>query len=159
VSSTIGKGTTVSIWLPVSGEVSSLATVPSEALPQGHGETVMIVDDEQALMSLAEEIVAGLGYEPIGFASSNAALAAFRAAPDRFDAVLTDESMPELVGTELAREIRRLRPSLPILLMSGHGDASLIARARAAGVGEVLHKPLHAHEIAQALGRLLGTAR
>jgi FixJ family two-component response regulator len=43
--------------------------------------------------------------------------------------------------------------------MSGHGDASLIARARAAGVGEVLHKPLHAHEIAQALGRLLGTAR
>ena len=159
VSSTIGKGTTVSIWLPVSGEVSSLATVPSEALPQGHGETVMIVDDEQALMSLAEEIVAGLGYEPIGFASSNAALAAFRAAPDRFDAVLTDESMPELVGTELAREIRRLRPSLPILLMSGHGDASLIARARAAGVGEVLHKPMHAHEIAQALGRLLGTAR
>lgn len=159
VSSTIGKGTSVSIWLPVFGEVSSLATAHSEVLPQGHGETVMIVDDEQALMSLAEEIVAGLGYEPIGFASSKAALAAFRAAPERFDAVFTDESMPDLVGTDLARGIRDLRPSLPILLMSGHGDASLIARANAVGIDEVLHKPLHAHDIAQALGRLLGTSR
>jgi len=159
VSSTLGRGTTVSIWLPVSGEVSSLATSRSELLPQGHGETVMIVDDEQALMSLAEETVAGLGYEPIGFASSQAALAAFRAAPERFDAVLTDESMPDLVGTELARQIRDLRPSVPILLMSGHGDARLMARASEAGVGEVLHKPLHAHEIAQALGRLLGAGR
>jgi PAS domain S-box-containing protein len=159
VRSTLGKGTSVSIWLPVSGEVSSVATTRPEELPQGHGETIMIVDDEQALMALAEEIVAGLGYEPIGFASSRAALAAFQAAPERFDAVLTDESMPELVGTQLACELRRLRPSVPILLMSGHGDASLIARAAEAGVHEVLHKPLHAHEIAQALGRLLGPTR
>jgi PAS domain S-box-containing protein len=159
VSSTLNQGTRVSIWLPVSGELTTLAPPRSEVLPQGHGETVMIVDDEPALMSLAEEIVAGLGYEPIGFTSSRAALEALRAAPDRFDALITDESMPDLVGTELVREIRMLRPSLPILLMSGHGDASLIGRAREVGVEEVLHKPLHGHEIAQALARLLRATR
>jgi signal transduction histidine kinase/CheY-like chemotaxis protein len=159
VSSTVGNGTVVAIWLPVSGEVASLAPHRTEVLPKGHGETVMIVDDEQALMSLAEETVAGLGYEPVGFTSSRAALGAFRAAPERFDAVITDESMPDLVGTEFVRELRRLRASMPVLLMSGHGDASLIARATEVGVNEVLHKPLHGHEIAQALARLLATTR
>ena len=73
-------------------------------LPRGRGETVMIVDDEPALVALAEEMLAGLGYEPVGFESSDLALQAFRARPERFDLVLTDEAMPDLVGTALARE-------------------------------------------------------
>ena len=73
----------------------------------------MIVDDEKALVALAEEMLAELGYEPIGFSSSVAALEAFREAPQRFDIVLTDETMPELIGTALAREIRLLRPDIP----------------------------------------------
>ena len=85
----------------------------------------MIVDDERPLVTLAEEMLAELGYEPVGFESSSAALEAFRAEPERFDLVLTDEAMPDLVGTELAREIRQLRPTLPIILMSGHGGAQL----------------------------------
>jgi len=115
------------------------------------------VDDERPLVELAEEIVADLGYEPVGFVSSEAALEAFRAAPDRFDAVVTDESMPDLVGTELIAHIRRLRPRIPILLMSGHGDASLLRRATEMGVNEVLRKPLHGREIAQSLAKLFGS--
>ena len=130
-------------------------------LPRGRGETVMIVDDEPALVALAEEMLAGLGYEPVGFESSDLALQAFRARPERFDLVLTDEAMPDLVGTALAREIRLLRPDVPIILMSGHGGAPLAHRAAAIGVKEVLHKPLQRVDLAESLARALdhrGTA-
>jgi CheY-like chemotaxis protein len=103
-------------------------------LPHGHGQTVMIVDDEKPLVALAEEILAELGYEPVGFNSSPAALQAFREAPQRFDLVLTDETMPELIGTDLARQIRLLRPDLPVVLMSGYSSPQLLERARAIGI-------------------------
>ena len=119
----------------------------------------MIVDDERPLVALAEEITAQLGYEPVGFDSSGAALEAFRAKPHRFDAVLTDEAMPDLVGTELAHEIRRLRPAIPIILMSGYGGTQLTSRAADIGVNEVLRKPLHRRDLAESLARVLGTAR
>jgi PAS domain S-box-containing protein len=121
VKSAIGEGTRFEIWLPVTTEVGKPAVEAVRELPRGRGETVMIVDDEPTLVALAEEMLAGLGYEPVGFESSHVALQVFRAKPERFDLVLTDEAMPELVGTELAREIRLLRPDVPIILMSGHG--------------------------------------
>ena len=126
-------------------------------LPRGNGETVMIVDDEPALVELAEEITAGLGYEPVGFASSSAALHAFQAAPDRFDVVLTDESMPEMLGTEFAREIRRIRPSVPIIVMSGYGGPQLANQAGEIGVNALLRKPLHSRDLAESLARVLKT--
>ena len=155
VRTTVGRGTTFTIWLPISGE----ATVPSaevaRELPRGHGQTVMIVDDEKPLVALAEEMLAELGYEPIGFSSSVAALEAFRAAPQRYDIVLTDETMPELVGIDLGREIRLLRPDLPIVLMSGYSGAALHERARSVGIQEVLRKPLQSRDIAECFGRVL----
>ena len=138
------------------------AIPPLEAarpLPRGNGETVMIVDDERPLVALAEEIAAQLGYEPVGFDSSRAALEAFSARPQRFDAVLTDEAMPDLVGTELASEIRRLRPAIPIILMSGYGGVQLTNRAAEIGVNEVLRKPLHRRDLAESLARLLESAQ
>jgi CheY-like chemotaxis protein len=83
------------------------------------------------------------------------ALQVFRANLERFDLVLTDEAMPELVGTELAREIRLLRPDVPILLMSGHAGALLAQRAADIGVKEVLHKPLQRVDLAESLARAL----
>jgi PAS domain S-box-containing protein len=158
VRSTPGVGTRFEIWLPVTRESETPAAELTETLPQGHGETLMIVDDERALVDLAEEIVASLGYEPVGFESSRAALEAFRAAPDRYDALLTDHTMPDLNGLGLVRRLRELRPSLPVILMSGHGDAELLDEAHQVDVQEVLRKPLHGRDIALALGRLFGTA-
>jgi CheY-like chemotaxis protein len=84
-----------------------------------------------------------------------AALQAFRAEPQRYDAVLTDETMPDMSGVDLAREMRRVRPELPIVLMSGYSGAQLTERAHAAGVNELLRKPLVRRDIAEALGRAL----
>ena len=110
VSTAVGHSTTFTIWLPLAGETTAPSAEVATALPRGHGQTVMIVDDEKALVALAEEMLAELGYEPIGFTSSVAALDTFREAPRRIDIVLTDETMPALIGTDLAREISQLRP-------------------------------------------------
>jgi CheY-like chemotaxis protein len=82
-------------------------------------------------------------------------LQAFRAEPKRFDLVLTDETMPELTGTELACEIRRVRPDIPVILMSGYSSALLSERAQAAGVIDVLRKPLVRRDIAVPVYRAL----
>jgi CheY-like chemotaxis protein len=95
------------------------------------------------------------GYEPVGFASSAAALESLRDTPHRFDAVLSDEAMPEMTGSELAREIRRIRPDIPIVLMSGYVTPALIDRAREIGIKDVLAKPLAARDIARSLADAL----
>jgi CheY-like chemotaxis protein len=155
VTTQAGAGTTFTVWLPAAGETAKILAGPAGDLPRGQGETVMIVDDQGSLVSLAEETLAALGYDPAGFRSSVAALQAFRAEPQRYDAVLTDETMPDMSGVDLAREMRRVRPELPIVLMSGYSGAQLTERAHAAGVGEVLRKPLVRRDIAEALGRAL----
>jgi predicted ATPase/signal transduction histidine kinase/ActR/RegA family two-component response regulator len=157
VATELGVGTTFTLWLPAAERLPTPVAARADELPRGHGEIVMIVDDERALVALAEETLAELGYEPVGFDSSLAALQAFRAQPQRFDLVLTDETMPDLTGSELAHEIRRLRPAIPILLMSGYGGPQLNERAQAAGVTDVLRKPLVRRDIAEPVARALRT--
>jgi DNA-binding NtrC family response regulator len=126
-----------------------------EPLTPGRGETVLLVDDEEPLVRLGEELMARLGYEPVGFTSSAAALASFRNSPQRFDIVLTDEAMPEMTGSELVREIRKIRPDVPVVIMTGYVSASLVARAREAGATDVLGKPLVSGEIARSVAAAL----
>jgi C4-dicarboxylate transporter/malic acid transport protein len=155
VRTTLGRGTSFTIWLPISSEAAAPTDDVDAGLPRGEGQAVVIVDDEKPLVALAEEVIAGLGYEAVGFDSSKAALEAFRKAPLRFDVVLTDETMPELGGTDLAREIRLLRPDIPIVLMSGYNGLQLDEPAREIGVREVLRKPLRSKDIAECFGRVL----
>jgi PAS domain S-box-containing protein len=147
-------GTSVSVWLPLGGELAPPAAVAATSPPAGIGQVVMVVDDEEPLLQLAEELLAGLGYEPIGYPSAEAALAAFEAHPDRFDAVLTDQMLPGLQGSELARRLLVLRPDLPILLMSGNLSEGVEAEVRAAGVRAALHKPLSLREVADRVAQL-----
>jgi PAS domain S-box-containing protein len=158
VESRRGEGATFTVYLPSSAAAAALAR-PEEAPPLGAGEAVLLVDDEETLVRLSEEMLAELGYEPVGFTSAPAALEAFRAAPGRFAAVLSDESMPGMTGSELAREIRAVAPGVPIVLMSGVVGAGLAARARELGVAEVLAKPLVARDIARSLAGALAPRR
>ena len=119
---------------------------------------ILIVDDEPELVRLAEEIVASLGYEAIGFSDPTAAIESFRRAPGRFDAVLTDERMPVLPGTTLAGLIHELRADIPILLVTGHREKQTDERSQRAGIAEILDKPLRAGDLRGALGRALAAA-
>jgi CheY-like chemotaxis protein len=154
VESPPGAGATFTVYLPWSDAVAAVESV-EETVSSGAGETILLVDDEEALVRLGEEMIATLGYEPVGFTSSAAALAAFRAAPERFNAVLTDESMPDMTGSELAKELLALRPRIPVVLMSGFVTPALSARARSIGVTEVLPKPVAARDIARTLAAAL----
>jgi len=160
VDSRPGSGTTFSVYLPLTeGEP---AQEPEPALlpaPRGNGETILLVDDEESLVRLAEEVLASLGYEPVGCVGAPQALRLFRQAPERFDAVLTDAIMPEMSGTELLAELRKQRPELPAILISGYAGPDLAAAAQAAGAQAVLAKPLTAADLAQCLADVLTRAR
>ena len=119
---------------------------PSEQpqVPRGDGQRVLVVDDEELLLTLAIRTLEALGYAPVGFASSAAALEAFRAEPGLFDAIVTDERMPGLSGSELIREVRAIRRAIPILLVGGYFGGQVTALALEAGADEVLKKPLSA---------------
>jgi PAS domain S-box-containing protein len=150
VQSEIGRGTTFEVYLPCCGRAPEVEPEP-ETLPSGNGETIMLVDDEEVLVRLGEEMIAKLGYEPVGYTSPLDALEAFRADPARFDIVLSDETMPGMTGSQLAERIRAISSDVPIVLMSGYAAAPLAARARAVGAIDVLNKPLVARDIARSL--------
>jgi PAS domain S-box-containing protein len=154
VESPAGQGTVFTVYLPRCGTVAASERI-DEAVPNGSGETILLVDDEEPLVRLGEEMVALLGYEPVGFTASTEALQAFRRSPERFHAVLSDEAMPGMTGSELAREIRVIRPDIPIVLMSGYVSPALLARARELEVADVLAKPLVARDIARGLHNAL----
>ena len=157
VASRVGEGATFTVYLPWHDHVG-VPEAAAETLVGGAGETILVVDDEEPPVQLGEEMLAALGYEPVGFVSPARALAAFRAEPARFDAVLTDEAMPGMSGTELCLELRRIRPELPVVLMSGLVNAALAARAESAGLNAVLGKPLAQRDIARSLAALFGRA-
>jgi DNA-binding NtrC family response regulator len=116
---------------------------------------VLLIDDEAPVLAVTAKALLRLGYEPVSFSDSRAALAAFEAAPERFDVVVTDEVMPGLTGTGLARVLHHHRPELPIVLVSGYSGVSLTQGALTAGVSELLTKPLQSREMATTLARVL----
>jgi PAS domain S-box-containing protein len=155
VHSVVGAGTQFDVYLPVTAAPPPAAEGVPASLPRGDGEVVLIVDDEHTLVDLAEEVLAELGYEPVGYRSSTAALEAFEGDPNRFDAVVTDQTMPELTGLELVARFRAIRPGLPVIVCSGYGNPALEREARKAGAAALLRKPLRAGDLAVALHRAL----
>jgi CheY-like chemotaxis protein len=157
VKSVLDQGTTFATYLPLA-QVEAAATEAQRPPPRGHGERVLVVDDEEPFVAMTSEVLSRLGYEPVPFCDSHAALAAFEAAPARFDVVITDALMPGLTGTTLASRMRGRRPDLPIVLVSAYGGSILRQQALAAGVSELLTKPLQSREIATTLARVLHRA-
>jgi PAS domain S-box-containing protein len=156
VASAEGQGSAFTIYLPRVDSPALAADETHAPLVRGSGERVLVVDDEPALLAVTSEILKRLGYEPSAYADGTAALAAYEAPSARFDAVIADEVMPGLSGTELAAALRRQRPDLPVVLVSGYIGPMMTERALAAGVSEILKKPVQSRELAAALARVLG---
>jgi CheY-like chemotaxis protein len=158
VDSTPGQGTTFTVYLPRMEEVVHAATAPVEPTPGGQ-ERILFVEDEAPLVELGRAMLTRLGYHVVACKSSREALEIFRATPQRFDLVITDYTMPELTGEVLTRELRRLRPDLPIILCTGFSQTFTPERAAALGINAFLMKPVGSHELGLAIRRVLESSR
>ncbi|HRE55651.1 MAG TPA: ATP-binding protein [Candidatus Competibacter sp.] len=159
VDSQPDHGTTFHLYLPCSEDAADPDANTEQLVCFGQGQAILFVDDEPSLVELGEELLAALGYEPVGYTRSQEALAAFRANPERFQLVITDQIMPKLTGLDLAAELTRIRPDIPILLATGRPDLALAERGRLAGIREVLKKPLLIRELAEAIARVWAAER
>ena len=158
VESTPGAGTTFAIYLPLyipRMETTTAQPIHAEAaIPHGRG-CILFVDDEVMLVRLGQEMLEHLGYEVVSRTSSIEALEAFRAMPQRFDVVITDHTMPNMTGEQLARELRRIRPDIPIILCTGFSHTMNSDRAQAVGIDAFCMKPVVARDLAVTIQQVL----
>jgi len=155
VTSESGEGTVFRVYLPESGQpVNDGELIHGESLPGGN-EKILLVDDEEVLVSLNTLILETLGYQVVGATGSRQALELFRDRPEEFDLVVTDQTMPGMTGEQLARELLSLRPGLPVLLCTGYSSGMYAERAREIGISGLLLKPMKTGELALAVRRVL----
>ena len=145
VNSEAGLGTTFRLLFPAVDEPAALAAIPPAADIEGHGETILVVEDEAAMMEVTARILRHHGYTVVEATNGPEAIA-LAAQPD-VRLLLTDSVMPQMSGRELARQIRELRPELPVLFMSGY-DQKVIGTRRVLGEDIALvQKPFNAETL------------
>ena len=131
------------------------ATETLEEIPYGSGEEVLLVDDDRVVLALAEEMLSSIGYRVTGARGGEEALRLFKADIGRFDVVVTDLTMPQMTGADLAQELSRMRPERPIVLISGYSEALVQQKAGAGSIRRLVQKPFTRAEIARALSQAL----
>ena len=154
VHSKLGKGSTFQVLLPRIKSESVTQAERSVRLPGGK-ERILLVDDEDLLVTVVREMLTRLGYDVVGRTSSVEALELFRRQPDGFDLVITDQTMPHMTGADFAEALLRIRPDLPIILCTGFSEVITEEEAKAIGIREFVMKPMAAGEIAQIIRRVL----
>ena len=154
-----GGGTVFKILLPEVDQEFEEQALPPEPPRAKEGERVMFVDDEPALVEIARNILSRLGYQVEAHNSSTEALAAFQARPDAFDLVITDQTMPGLTGAALVKEIKNLRPELPVIIATGFSRQLSPEQAQKAGVSAFVMKPITSQEVALTVRRVLDGER
>ena len=157
VESSPGIGTTFSVYLPVAeGEDKGKkepAANTGEA--QGGAETILFVEDEEALRDIANELLAASGYTLLLASTGREGLRRFLENKDRIDLVLTDYGMPEMTGGDLLRAVRAESSSVPIVIVSGFLDPDLKGRLTEDGASAFVHKPLRAAELLRTIRHIL----
>lgn len=154
VESTLGKGTTFRVYLPVINEKATHET--SDEAPTGGTGKILIIDDEKAAIQMLSIMMTRLGFSVETECSPVRALSRFRQNPDHFDLVITDLTMPDMTGIELAKELHKTNNSLPVILMTGYGkDIELTIPLNNYGVHKILKKPVKLAQLAASVNELL----
>ena len=153
VESEPGKGSLFSIYLPRIERHEVKAE--EEPLLRGGKESILFVDDEDILVELNNQRLSQLGYDVVGTTSSIEALKIFKKEPGRFHLVITDYTMPDMNGVDLAKRLLQLRDDVPIILCTGYNEDVSPDKARRAGIREFLLKPQSKRELGQAIRRVL----
>lgn len=145
VESEQNKGTTFHVYFPISSQKPFTIEhnpMNQDNLPEG-SERILIVDDEELIATMYKETLEMLGYTVTAMSSSKQALESYQSSPDTFDLILTDQTMPDLTGVELASEILRFRPETPIILCTGYSAMISEHEAKELGIGKFLMKPIN----------------
>jgi CheY-like chemotaxis protein len=152
--SELGKGTTFQVFFPYIESKPEPEIEITVEIPRGK-ERILFVEDEKALVDAIQPMIERLGYKVTARTSSIEALEAFRANPDRFDLVITDFTMPNMTGMELAKEFLELRSDILIILCTGYSEHINEYKAKASGIRAFLTKPVFLGEIAKTIRKVL----
>ncbi len=155
--SNVGEGTTINLYFPMDETDITAQTSPeeSETLPQGHGETILLVEDELAVLSVGKAMLKHLGYSVLTAKDGYEALAEFDKFQQEISLVLTDITMPRLGGIALAKQLKTREPKLKILALSGYPLESGAKKKLAEGFVGWLQKPLNIKQLAIAIAEAL----
>ena len=145
------KGSAFQIYFPAVLDAATPVHTDDRDAPAGRGQHILFLDDEGVLVFVGTMMLEQSGYKVTGQSNGEAALIEFRQRPHTFDAVVTDLSMPAMSGLQFARELRKLRPDIPILMTSGYIDPQDQINAIRLGVRAVLTKPVSRKELLAAL--------
>ncbi len=152
-----GKGTTFHVYLPrIDTSPTVKDTASTEPLPTGN-EHILFVDDEAQVVDMGRQMLERLGYHVTARTSSVEALEAFRAQPEDFDLVITDQTMPNMTGTQLAKKLLAIMPGIPIILCTGFSEVVSENTAKAMGIREYVMKPVIQSEITKTIRKVLDT--
>jgi PAS domain S-box-containing protein len=149
-----GQGTTFHVFFPKIESGSEKQTVEFEELPRGN-ERILFVDDEKSLARLGKQMLERLGYEVDSRTSPLETLTAFRDHPDKFDLVITDMTMPQMLGDVLAKQVMEIRPGIPVILCTGFSYRIDEEKASAMGIKGFIMKPLAMRELAKTVREIL----
>ena len=155
VQSEVGKGSVFHLYFPLIRGIDDLKdNVETPLLVKGKGR-ILFVDDEKDLVEMGRNLLELLGYDVESCSDSIEALKIFKKDPDGFDLVVTDQTMPMMSGVELAGEIMKIRPQIPVFLCTGYSSFVSQQEAKQLGIREFFLKPISAEELSQAIRRHL----
>jgi len=154
VESTPQKGSIFRVFLPEMFQVITDKLETPQPLLTGK-ETILFVDDEQALVTMTKQMLELLGYKAVTRTSSIEAFELFQHDPHRFDLVITDMTMPNMTGKQLAQKILEIRPDIPVILCTGYSEQITEQSARQLGIREYVMKPLVMRDIANTIRKVL----
>lgn len=154
IESDVGRGTTVQVLFPLIEAQMEPKTEKSQTLQKGK-ERILLVDDEPSIVRMITQMLTRCGYEVIGKTSSASALNVFKDAPEQFDLVISDLTMPEISGDQLAQEIKQIRPGMPIILCTGHSNRMDENKAKELGIDAFIIKPFSRKNITEAIPKVL----
>jgi PAS domain S-box-containing protein len=159
VFSSQGQGATFQIFFPMLDmEIKEADKTFTSELPHGMSERILFVDDEQAIAEIGEMILTQLGYKVTIRSNSLEALELFRREPELFDLIISDQTMPDMTGLELARQVHRLRPDIPVILCTGYSEQLSEKGPNEPPISAVLMKPVSIEQLAPAIRKSLEKA-
>lgn len=151
-----GKGTEFHVYLPVIQTRAETNAVRTISPVEMGTESILLVDDEDQIVRMSQQMLEKLGYHVTARTSSIETLEAFRAAPDKFDLVITDMTMPNMTGIHLTKKLIEIRPDIPIIICTGFSEKINEHTAKAMGIRGYVMKPVVKSELAKKIREVLG---